>query len=231
MVEAETARRLVVRWPSGGAANGRRCQPGVHPSLGSPPDFDYASTFVFTLLTFCPPAPPLLANAMVTSSLVTRRGGSAHSPGSGIGRVSATRGPEMPRNVCTSFGPLTSCGVSSNSSSSSYCGAAGESGEGMSGEYVADAGWDEVFGAGTDPRLVVFVIFVPVFVIVFALSVRAHEPEPVTTSCEPFTEPLRSKREGESGGRAQPMCASACDYRSALELAPRLGWSCRRSAR
>ena len=79
------------------------------------------STFVFTLLTFCPPAPPLRANEMVTSSLVTFRGGSVHSPGSGIGRVSATRGPEMPRNVSTSFGPLSFNGVSSKSSSSSYC--------------------------------------------------------------------------------------------------------------
>mmetsp|Transcript_4461 Transcript_4461/g.16743 ORF Transcript_4461/g.16743 Transcript_4461/m.16743 type:complete len:286 (-) Transcript_4461:21-878(-) len=78
------------------------------------------STFVFTLLTFCPPAPPLRANEMVTSSLVTFRGGSVHSPGSGIGRVSSTRGPEMPRNVSTSFGPLSFSGVPSKSSSSSY---------------------------------------------------------------------------------------------------------------
>ena len=53
------------------------------------------------------------------------RGGSVHSPGSGIGRVSATRGPEMPRNISTSFGPLSFSGFSSKSSSSSYCGDGG----------------------------------------------------------------------------------------------------------
>ena len=31
------------------------------------PSVSRMSTFVFTLFTFCPPAPPLLANVMVTS--------------------------------------------------------------------------------------------------------------------------------------------------------------------
>ena len=51
------------------------------------------STFVFTLLTFCPPAPPDLANVTSTSSLVNARGGSVFSPGSGIGKSSLTLGP------------------------------------------------------------------------------------------------------------------------------------------
>jgi len=101
----------------------------------------------------------------------------------------------------------------------------------MSGACVGRIGWSESLELGTDPRRVVFVLVVPVFVVVSALAVRTHEAEPLTMSREPLIEPPRSYREGKSEGRPRPMFACACNCRRALEPAPRLGRSCRRSAR
>ena len=99
----------------------------------------------------------------------------------------------------------------------------------MSEACVGRIGWSESLELGTDR--VVFVLVVPVFVVVSALAVRTHEAEPLTMSREPLIEPPRSYREGKSEGRQRPMFACACNCRRALEPAPRLGRSCRRSAR
>ena len=73
------------------------------------------STLVFTLLTFCPPAPPDRAKDTSTSSRVSFRGGVVSSPGSGIGRSSFNLGPCTPRRVSMSFSAFRSSHASSSS--------------------------------------------------------------------------------------------------------------------
>jgi hypothetical protein len=76
----------------------------------------------------------------------------------------------------------------------------------MSEACVGRIGWSESLELGTDPRRVVFVLVVPVFVVVSALAVRTHEAEPLTMSREPLIEPPRSYREGKSEGKVQASC-------------------------
>jgi hypothetical protein len=92
---------------------------GNHPAATAPSTFNRISTLVFTLLTFCPPAPPDLANEIVTSSLVTGLGGVVSVPLGGSGNSSRTRGPPTPRSASLCDDASRFPPSSSNSSSSS----------------------------------------------------------------------------------------------------------------
>eukprot|EP00958_Prasinococcus_capsulatus_P011624 scaffold1156_cov394-Prasinococcus_capsulatus_cf.AAC.12 len=97
------------------------------------------SHFVFTLLTFCPPAPPLLANAILTSSADS----SAHREAAVSERGRQTEG-------CI---PLVSLGIVAFPGTASYKGhAPPTAARGLSSSSAARAGERESVQADSPPN-------------------------------------------------------------------------------